>query len=301
MARTIRRDFASRQIARLQETGALTVPRSYLWRLGRRLYLTARAETDNRIEINGESKLQRRLAQASAESGDDLIVFDVGANVGEWTVSMLEHSQSAGIAVDIHSFEPVPETFQLLAASIAASSAGSRVVPVQAALADQTGSTDIHVSSAGAGTNSLVAEAASRGRETNAITIETYTAVDYCNSVGLQRIDLLKIDVEGFDMSVIEGARELFEAEKVGVCQFEYNHCWVFSRRYLKDVFDFAESLNGYQVGKVTAEGIWIFDYWNPELDRFFESNYVLVHRDFEAKVNAKHGSFDRANTFAFK
>lgn len=296
MTRTSGRAFAARQIARLQATSALNVPRPYIWRLGRRLYLIARSETDNRIEINGEAELQRRLAQ----SGGDLMVFDVGANVGEWTLSMLEHARAGGAHVDVHSFEPVPATFQLLEKAVGADADGNRVVPVQAALADSTGSMEIHVSSAGAGTNSLVAEAASRGRDTDAIKISTHTAVDYCSTAGIERIDLLKIDVEGFDMSVIEGARELFEAEKIGVCQFEYNHLWVFSRHYLKDVFDFAQSVTGYRVGKVTSEGIWLFDEWNPELDRFFESNYVLVHRDFEAKIGAKLGSFDRGNAVYF-
>jgi len=70
--------------------------RRALWRLGRNLYQQARAETCNDIATNGEGALQRRMAAARAKAGKPLVVFDVGANVGDWTLSLLAHARAAG-------------------------------------------------------------------------------------------------------------------------------------------------------------------------------------------------------------
>jgi len=173
------------------------------------------------------------------------------------------------------------------------------VTCVPKALSDLSGHSEIFVSDANAGTNSLLADAASRGHDTTPITIETQTALEYCEGAGVEHVDLLKIDAEGFDMSVVEGARSLLEQERIEVCQFEYNHCWVYSRHFLKDAFDLAASLGNYRVGKVSPDAIWLYDEWHPELERFFESNYALVHRDAEVDSGARQGSFDASNTYS--
>lgn len=43
---------------------------------------------------------------------------------------------------------------------------------------------------------------------------------------GLGQIDLLKIDVEGFDGRVIRGAERLLRERRIRVLQFEYNLPW---------------------------------------------------------------------------
>ena len=284
---------------RILDSAEKVAGRRALWRLGRNLYQQARFETNNRISTNGEATLQRNLAIWSAQSDGQLVAFDVGANIGEWTLSLLKVAREVSCSnLEIHSFEPVPATFDLLTTAVSRDSDSGRVVVVPHALSHQTGESEIFVSRAGAGTNSLVQEAVERRHGTEALTITTQTAVDYCATADIERIDLLKIDVEGFDMSVIEGARPLLEEERVGVCQFEYNHTWVFSRRYLKDAFDIAASLENYRVGRVTPDQVWLFDEWHPELERFFEANYVLVHRDFEKACGAVSGYFDRSNTY---
>lgn len=99
-------------------------------------------------------------------------------------------------------------------------------------------------------------------------------------------------------MQILYGARELLARERVTVFQFEYNHRWVYSRHFLKDVFDFARSLP-YILGKITLTGIEFYDEWHPELERYFEGNYVLMHRDSVCRFAHKRGQFDQRNTYA--
>ena len=62
------------------------------WRLGRSLYLRARADSPNIASLNGEERVQRELLARFAAAREDLVAFDVGANVGDWTWFLLEEA-----------------------------------------------------------------------------------------------------------------------------------------------------------------------------------------------------------------
>ena len=94
---------------------------------------------------------------------------------------------------------------------------------------------------------------------------------------------LLKIDTEGHDLSVVEGAGELLRTGSLDVIQFEYNHRWVFSRRYLRDAFELFEPL-GYCIGKVTPHAIEFYKGWHPELESFREGNYLACRPEWMAR-----------------
>jgi hypothetical protein len=101
---------------------------------------------------------------------------------------------------------------------------------------------------------------------------------DYLAEERIDQVLFAKSDTEGHDLSVLRGAVETLRHGRVDVWQFEYNHRWIDGGSFLKDVFDFIAD-KPYQVGKLYGNGIEIYDKWHPELDRFFESNYVLVRK----------------------
>ena len=84
--------------------------------------------------------------------------------------------------------------------------------------------------------------------------IDLCTLDDYCASVGIETIDLLKIDAEGHDHLVLAGAGALLERGAIEIIQFEYNYRWIGARRYLNDAFDDLGPL-GYKIGKITRRG----------------------------------------------
>jgi hypothetical protein len=105
------------------------------------------------------------------------------------------------------------------------------------------------------------------------------------------------VDTEGHDWHVLAGAVDLLRSRRIGLAQFEYNHRWVYARRFLKDVFDLVEGMP-YQVGRLTGAGVELTPRWHPELDRFFQSNFVLVENSMVAHLEHVTGSFDAANTY---
>lgn len=130
------------------------------------------------------------------------------------------------------------------------------------------------------------------------VKVKLQKADTYSEENDIQEVHLLKCDAEGHDFEVIRGAAGLLEKGNVWFLQFEYNHRWVYSRHFLKDVVDFVAGTR-YRVSKVTPGGLERYESWHPELERFFEDNYVLIRDDLISQVTTRSASVDSAATFA--
>jgi FkbM family methyltransferase len=273
--------------------------RRTLWRAARKAYCAARSDLpDDDISRNGEARLQRDVLKLLGARNERAVIFDVGANIGAWTLSFLHGRQTLAPRLDfeLHAFEPVPDTYRTLLASLEGNAERARVVPVPKALSSRTGTAHIYAAGTNSGTNSLHEDALRPGRA--ALTVELTTADAYAAERGIREIHLMKCDAEGHDCEVILGARGLLEAGRIRVLQFEYNHVWISSRHYLKDVFDVVAG-RGYSVGKITPERLEILPAWHPELERFFSANFALIRDDMVSELAHLRLATDGSNTFA--
>jgi FkbM family methyltransferase len=240
--------------------------RRNLVRLGRAISMEARLDVNNDMSTNGESMVQECAIRA-AQAGRELVVFDVGANIGEWTRSILD--KAAGRGTQVHVFEPASATFAQLRQNLAGES--RRTVFVNEALSDKKGSADFFVMGAGLGTNSLHP---GTGGTKKVETVRLNTVDEYCRQNHISHIDLLKVDAEGHDLNVLDGARGMLAGHAISILQIEYNHRWIGARRYLKDAFELLLPI-GYLFGKVTPRGIEFYPAWHFELESFREGNYI--------------------------
>lgn len=244
--------------------------------LGRRLVVRAarfvlhraRLDVPNDLHRNGE-RLVQRLVLESAPVGT-IVVFDVGANVGQWTEALLTAAGRVGLQdLQIHAFEPSAYTCDRLAKRLG----GTSVVLNRLGLSEHAGEAILHIRHPGAGVNSLHASTSGHA-EVKTEQIPLSTVDHYCTDRGIDRVHMLKVDTEGHDLSVIRGARSMLTEHRIAVVQFEYNHRWIFARAYLRDAFQEFEPL-GYRLGKVTPRGVEFYDGWDPELETFVEGNYL--------------------------
>lgn len=254
------------------------VGRRAAYRIGRALYQKARGDVLHDMVSNGEMLVQHYVVDAWKRgnlSGQGLVVFDVGANVGDWSSALLSLLADSTIhgAVDLYIFEPVPSTFEFLKSRLGTHDPIVHYEHV--ALSSENGDGVIYVSGQNAGTNSLHADSL-RGNEKQ-IKIVRATAADFCKTHKIQKVHLLKCDTEGHDMEVIRGALPLLADESISVLQFEYNHRWISSRNFLRDAFTAVEKMP-YKLAKIQPHQLLIFSEWHPELERFFHGNYALVH-----------------------
>jgi FkbM family methyltransferase len=133
---------------------------------------------------------QYRLVSRLPESP---VIFDAGANVGVSALWFLAQHPGA----QLHCFEPEGENFRLLEANL-----GGRknVRLTRAALGAQSGEALLHVAEHGA-MHSVVDPGAGEGAQR----VPQLGLREYVESEGVERIDLLKIDVEGSELDLLLG------------------------------------------------------------------------------------------------
>jgi FkbM family methyltransferase len=122
----------------------------------------------------------------------------------------------------IFAFEPVPDSYQLLAES---SKKKKRIVPVNLALAEQAGTAKINLNSF-APTNSLLPSAASedaeiyfdgRGETVSTAIVNTVSLDEFAMERPNFRCDLLKIDLQGYELHALRGARQVLRDQTSAV------------------------------------------------------------------------------------
>jgi len=256
--------------------GRRTVVRAARWVLYR-----ARLEYPNDLSANGESALQRWILRFS-QAGEQIQVADVGANVGRWSESMLGVASEAGRMTDLrlHAFEPNAQAFGRLAQTLD----GTRASLNRAALSDHSGISHLHIVGPAAGRNSLYPVVGAS--ETASENVVTITLDSYAEQSGIARFALVKIDTEGHDLAILRGARALLAERRIAVVQFEYNHCWILARFFLRDAFQFLVPF-GYRIGKLTPRGVEFYPCWDVDLETFVEGNYVACDPEMAAVLPA--------------
>ena len=244
--------------------------RSLLWRLGRRLYSWARREAASRFETSGEQWLLQNVL-ADAERSKASILLDIGAHRGNWSEKAIYLLKQQNISGHVYAFEPTSSTFSYLSEKFK----GSELVSLnKVAMSGRSGEAELFVfGDLGGGTNSLL-----RNDGATVEMVRTQRMDDFLAVEQIGHVLFVKSDTEGHDLSVLLGAAETLQKGRIDVWQFEYNHRWIAGRSFLKDAFDFIVD-KPYLLGKLYGNGIETYDKWHPELERFFESNYVLIRK----------------------
>ena len=137
-------------------------------------------------------------------------VFDVGANRGDFTVLF---SNIVGPTGSVHAFEPVPSTFAGLDNRIKAECRFQNVAISNNAVGDTPGVVQIQVPAGDSGQASLknhtIASWSRPEREVfdcSVVTLDSYVAEHK-----IDRVDLIKVDVEGAELWVFRGARQTMD------------------------------------------------------------------------------------------
>ena len=240
----------------------------------------ARRDQPNDMRTNGELELQR-WAMRLSEPGHTVNVLDVGANVGEWSMGMVYRARAENRIEDLrlYAFEPSLYTFRCLQSNLS----GYCATPCRLAMSDVCGSSVLHIVGPGAGTNTLVRES-STGLYLAEEGVPVSTLDDFTAQVGINSIDLVKIDTEGNDLAVMRGAGQLLSGRRIKILQFEYNHRWIYARSFLRDVFEYLLPLN-YTIGKLTPAGVEFYSGWSPILETFIEGNYVACAVEIAQRI----------------
>lgn len=199
-------------------------------------------------------------------------VFDVGANIGEWALTALGVNPN----IELHCFEPSQATFdKLLQKNFPQNVALNRI-----GLSARRGYLTLNVVAAGSALNSIYKRAVfTQDAYTESILVDRVD--NYCDSKGIEQIDFIKVDVEGHELEVFKGMRNLLDQGKVRAIQFEYGGCNLDSRVFLADIFYFFEDLgHSYQLYKLYPTGPRPIVSYSQSLETFQYSNWAFIRKD---------------------
>jgi FkbM family methyltransferase len=128
-------------------------------------------------------------------------IFDVGANVGQTALYLDQFFPKA----DIHSFELSPKT----AAILKANTRHRPNIHVHASALGRTPTTMVVESMDCTLINSMRFATQESSPKDKTETVDVTTIDHFTSAAGLEKIDLLKIDAQGFDLQVLEGGETL--------------------------------------------------------------------------------------------
>src|SRR5579883_678260 len=242
-------------------------------------------ENNNNTDCNqnGEVFFLNQLLSTLRESSEKIVLFDVGANIGDYTQTILSNRyiQSKN-HLEIHVFEPTRQCFQMLENRFHQT---PQVILNQKAISDQEGQSEIFYDETGSSLASLYK------RDLDSIGIflnqselvDTITLRHYIQNKQIEHISLLKIDVEGHELRVLNSLGEYLNKDFIDLIQFEYGGTNLDSRTRLKDFYDLLEPRE-YTIAKVMPRGLTVRAY-QAWMDSFQYANYVAISNAYLARL----------------
>jgi len=135
----------------------------------------------------------------SIKDGD--MFADVGANIGGYSIF------AASYGAEVYAFEPVPSTFELLKRNIKANPGfAEKIHPIMKVISDSVGMVTFTTDSDT--TNKVVSEGSITIKDSKVEKIPSVTLDDIVN-----KVNILKIDVEGHEKSVLKGAERILSSK----------------------------------------------------------------------------------------
>ena len=173
------------------------------------------------------------------------VFFDVGAHVGNYAHLLRKKFANA----QIFAFEPNPKTFEQLQRNVA----NANVRAVNIGLSNEKATTTIYTygnetDSEHASVYADVMTSLHHDQKPVSFDIELETLDAFCEQHEIQEIDFLKIDTEGHELSVLEGAKRMLSSGKIKLIQFEFNEMNVVSRVFMKDFYSVLPAYSLYRL-----------------------------------------------------
>jgi FkbM family methyltransferase len=94
-------------------------------------------------------------------------------------------------------------------------------------------------------------------------------------SLNLNKIDLIKLDIEGNELKALEGIGKYLN--KVKIIQFEFGQANVDSRTFFRDYYEFFMKSN-FLIYRITPIRVQLIKNWSENLEHFRVTNYLAVN-----------------------
>ncbi len=222
------------------------------------------------VEDSGEGMSLIKFSQ-TLKQNQTPIIFDVGANQGQFAQVVFK---IFGKHVDLYCFEPSVNTFGTLEKTLGQFSNASLH---NFGMGNQDAEVTLYLDQEGSGCASVYDRKLPNSVMTLTESVRLTTLDQFCLEKQIKHIDYLKLDVEGHELSVLQGSIKMIAADAIDWIQFEFGGCNIDSRTYLRDFFDLLDSK--YQIYRILRDGFAPIYRYHETLEVFTTTNFIARAR----------------------
>jgi FkbM family methyltransferase len=243
------------------------------------------AGTGVHLENGSELFFIKNILAKRFENTKEVRCFDVGANVGNYSIALKEHIKNA----EVYAFEPVRKTFEQLRTnvgdSVNAYNIGFGNLPGKGILYNTVDTMHSEITTSH---KNVLTEIFKSSGEVTAIEFEVDTIDNFCRSNDIKTIDFLKIDVEGDELQVLQGASTMLANKAIPIIQFEFNTHNIYARVFL---YDFYLLLKDFDFYRLNQKWLVYLGKYNASNEIFTAQNIIAVHRTLPLNIDHKYFS----------
>jgi len=200
------------------------------------------------------------------------LAIDIGGNVGDYTAELRRLYPN----MEIHTFEPSVTNIDKLTDRFKEDRL-IKIIPL--AVSDTSGEAVLFADKPGSGLGSLTKRRLDHKNIIfdNEETIKTIRFEEYwCNDLDCRDIDLVKIDIEGHELSALMGFGEAIKAVKI--LQFEFGGSNIDTRTFFQDFWYYFND-HGFDLYRITPFGPFKLKMYNETEEVFTISNIIAVNQ----------------------
>ena len=214
------------------------------------------------------------LIKKSLGGKKNVTIFDVGANLGEY--SLLSNSIFGEDSI-IYSFEPSKSTIGFLKENI---KIFKNIKPINIGLGSQNIESELYTYGKGSKTASIFLPNSGNFNKSSKYTevISIRTLDDFCKQNKICEIDLLKIDVEGYEYSVLMGAETMINSLSIKFIQFEFGKCHIDAKVFFRDFYELLSPK--FNLYRILPDGLYPIKSYTSSLEIFHTSNFLAKLKD---------------------
>lgn len=216
------------------------------------------------VSSSGESAIFKLI------KNENPIIFDVGANKGQFAQEALNNITQSAI---VYSFEPSKKTFELFVKNVD----DKRNKVFNIGFGENESSMKLYYDNFGSGLASLTKRDLSfldiKFEMVEDVLIDTID--NFCAKNSIESIELLKIDVEGHELDVLNGAKGMIN--KIKLVMFEFGGCNIDTKTYFRDFYNYFKEYK-MSIYRITPSGyLHKLDGYKEIYEQFRTTNFMAM------------------------